>query len=127
MTDPSSPAVGFKEGLKAGELRFQRCGDCAAAVFYPRVACPACGGSRLTWEAASGRGTVYTTTTIPVRDGEPYNVTLVDLEEGFRVMTRVAGFAADLVPIGARGRLEVATPDADPPTLFHLEPEGGAT
>jgi uncharacterized OB-fold protein len=126
VSQEPSPARGFQEGLAAGELRFQRCGDCAATIFYPRVACPSCGGTQLGWQTAAGTGTVYSTTAIPVRDGEPYNVTLVDLDEGFRVMTRVAGVAADAVRIGSRGRLEVTRDEDGPPTVFHVDSDEAA-
>ena len=43
----------------------------------------------------SGRGVVYATTAVYRRDGEPYNVALVDLEEGFRMMSRVEGVPAE--------------------------------
>ena len=119
MSGEPSPAEGFRAGLEAGELRFQRCGACGAAVFYPRVACPACGGTDLAWEAASGAGTVYATTTVSVRDADDYDVTLVDLDEGIRVMSRVG--TGTEVPIGARGRLEVTGAADGPPTRFRLE------
>jgi uncharacterized OB-fold protein len=45
------------------------------------------------------RGVVYSTTTVHARAG-PYNVCLVDLEDGTRVMGTVAGLAPDDVRIG---------------------------
>jgi uncharacterized OB-fold protein len=36
------------------------------------------------------------------REGEPYNVVVADLEEGFRMMGRVEGVPAERVEIGAR-------------------------
>ncbi len=43
--------------------------------------------------------TVYATTVVRPRDGEPYNVALIDTDEGRR-MTRVEGIAPDEVRIG---------------------------
>lgn len=80
-------------------LHFQRCRSCGAAVHYPRVLCPLCGSTELGWERSAGEGTVYSTTTVFTRDGE-YDVSLVDLDEGYRVMTTIAGGAE----IGARVR-----------------------
>jgi uncharacterized OB-fold protein len=102
-----SPRLGFEAGLEAGELRFQRCGGCGRAVFYPRVLCPFCGGGELAWERSAGEGTIYATTAAPRRDGPSHHVCLVDLDEGFRVMSRVEGVAAEEVAIGDRVRLEV--------------------
>jgi uncharacterized OB-fold protein len=45
------------------------------------------------------RGIVYSTTTVHDRDGA-YNVCLVDLEDGSRVMSTVVGIAPDDVRIG---------------------------
>jgi uncharacterized OB-fold protein len=113
-----SPAAGYRAGLEAGELRYQRCAACGKAVFYPRVACPACGAQRLDWQASAGLGTVYSTTAVAVRDGEPRNVVLVDLDEGFRMMSRVDGVAATAVAIGLRVRLAVVDGDEGPVAVF---------
>ena len=98
----AAPLLAFEQGLEAGELRFQRCRGCGRAVFYPRVLCPYCGANALTWEVSAGKGTVYATTAIPLRDGPDRNVCLVDLDEGFRMMSRVDGVAAEEVAIGTR-------------------------
>jgi uncharacterized protein len=106
MAGPA-PLVTYKEGLAAGELRFQRCGGCERAVFYPRVLCPFCGSGELAWAVAAGEGVVYATTAMHRRESEPYNVCLVDLDEGFRMMSRVEGPAAEAVAIGTRVRLRI--------------------
>jgi uncharacterized OB-fold protein len=41
------------------------------------------------WRVSTGNGTVHATTTVHPRDGEPYDVSLVDLDEGFRMMSTV--------------------------------------
>ena len=48
------------------------------------------------------RGVIYATTVVHRRDEDPYNVCLVDLEEGTRVMGRVEGLAPEDVVIGLR-------------------------
>jgi hypothetical protein len=48
--------------------------------------------------------TVYATTVVRPRDGEPYNVALVDTGEGRR-MTRVDGVAPEDVRIGMSVRM----------------------
>lgn len=98
---PPSPAALYAEGLAGGLLRYQRCDDCARAVFYPRVACPHCGSARLTWAESSGRGTVYSTTTTRARSGS-YDVSLIDLDEGFRMMCTVRDELGTEVRIGDR-------------------------
>ena len=83
-------------------LHFQRCASCAAAVHPPRPMCPVCGSRELGWEESAGAGTVYSTSDVHTRE-ETYNVSLVDLDEGFRVMSTVEVGVA----IGARGRARV--------------------
>jgi uncharacterized protein len=127
LSEPTSPWAGYREGLAAGELRYQRCGGCGRAVFYPRVLCPFCGATELAWEAAEGEGTVYATTAMPRHDGPSRHVCLVDLDEGFRLMSRVDGVEAEAVAIGDRVRLAVVAGEDGPVPAFRLvEGEGAA-
>lgn len=96
-----SPATVYAEGLAAGRLRFQRCEECGQAVFYPRVACPHCGSARLPWADSAGAGTVYSTTTTRSRSGD-YDVSLIDLDEGYRMMGTVRDDLGREVRIGDR-------------------------
>jgi uncharacterized protein len=106
-----APAEVCRRYLESGNLGFQRCTDCGAAVFYPRVLCPLCGSAFLEWQTSGGRGTVYATTAVHRRDAEPYNVALVDLEEGFRMMSRVEGVPAEEVRIGTKVTLKINCED----------------
>jgi len=54
------------------------------------------------WRESAGLGTVHSTTWVRPRDGEPRNIALVDLDEGFRMMSRVD---AGEVTIGLRVRV----------------------
>jgi uncharacterized OB-fold protein len=56
-------------------------------------------------------GVVYSTTTVYARDGA-YNVCLVDLADGSRVMSTVTGIAPEDVRIGMAVRAR-AEPDTD--------------
>ena len=81
-----APGQVFSDGLADGELRYQRCGSCGAAVFFPRVACTECQGTHLNWSLSSGKGVIYSATVVRRRN-EAYGVALVDLDEGYRMMT----------------------------------------
>lgn len=114
MEEPlRSPHATYREGLRSGALLFQRCTTCAAAVFPPRVVCPHCGAMGLETAQSAGRGTVYSTTSVSQRDADAYTVSLIDLDEGFRMMSTVQGPGAESVEIGQAVSLRIET--ADPP------------
>ena len=99
----------YQAALDAGQFHIQRCKACAKAIFYPRELCPHCGSDQLAWEQPSGKGTVYSTTVIrrKAEAGGDYNVVLVDLAEGPRMMSRVEGLAPADVKIGMTVKAEV--------------------
>lgn len=85
----------YWEGLTAGELRFQRCGDCRNAWLPAREECPKCLSDTVSWEPAAGRGrivswVVYHQAVHPAfADRVPYTVAVVELEEGPRLISGV--------------------------------------
>ena len=109
------PDAQFAAHLERGELALQSCAGCGRQVFPPRVACLHCGSDRLAFRAVSGRGTVYSTTVVRRKpeEGGDYNLALVDLEEGARLMSRVEGIAPQLVAIGQQVTARIA-PKAGP-------------
>lgn len=97
---PTAVTRPFWDGTKAGELRIQRCDDCAEHVFHPRAHCPACGSSRLGWTAVSGRARLssYVISHIPApgfADDVPYVIAIVQLDEGPRMMTNLVNVPPD--------------------------------
>ena len=116
-----APARVYARYLESGKLAFQRCEDCESSVFYPRVLCPVCGGTSFEWRESGGRGAGYAASAIPHRDREPHNVALVDLDEGFRMMSRVEGVAAEEVEVGTRVTFEVRQEEDGPVAVFVLE------
>ena len=101
----------YQAALDAGNFQIQRCAACHKAIFYPRELCPHCGSDQLTWEQPSGQGTVYSTTVIRRKAdaGGDYNVALIDLAEGPRMMSRVEGMAPADVKIGMAVKAQVIT------------------
>lgn len=96
------PDAVYRAKLDAGAFQIQHCGDCGSCQFYPRLLCRFCASARLRWIVPVGRGTVYSTTVVrrePAEGGD-YNVAIVELDEGPRMMTRVDGVPADQVAIG---------------------------
>jgi uncharacterized protein len=91
----------FWDGCAAGELRFQRCRACGAAQFPPAEICRACLGADLLWERSAGLGTLYSWTVVhrpvtPVFD-VPYAPAIIDLHEGYQMMTNLIGLPPDAI------------------------------
>ena len=97
--DGPGPDAQFLQALGEGRVMLQHCQDCAAVRFPPALVCRRCGSPRLDWRASPGQGTVYSTTTVRDRAGD-YNVAIVELEGGARMMSRVEGVGAEGVRIG---------------------------
>jgi uncharacterized protein len=96
-----NPEKEYFEHLAQGRFMIQKSRSTGGHVFYPRVAEPGTGATDLEWVAASGRGTVYSTTVIRQKPPTPnYNLALIDLAEGPRMMSRVEGIAPEDVRIG---------------------------
>src|SRR5699024_5212084 len=116
----TAPGVVYDGYLQEGKLTFQRCDGCGKAVFFPRVLCPQCGSDQLRWQAATGTGTVYSTTMNHPRNQDPGNISLVDLDDGFRTMSSVSGVAASEVSIGLRLKVQVEG-SVDAPRPFYIK------
>jgi uncharacterized OB-fold protein len=90
------------------KLTYQVCRECSGVVFYPRAHCTHCTSTDLEWKESAGKGTLYTYSV--VRDNRlpgfaelvPYVVAYVDLDEGFRMLTRIVEVDVDDVKIGSR-------------------------
>ena len=113
ITEETRP---FWDSCKEGALKLQRCSDCSEFRFPPSVACPACASMNCSWEPVSGKGTIFSFVTFQRLYHKafasllPYVVAVVELEEGPRLLTRLAGLTeADVVKCGA-------------PVRLHLEP-----
>lgn len=110
-----SPLAVYEAHLDRDELAYQWSLEANRAVFYPRVLCPFTGSDRLEWRLSKGLGTVHATTVVHPREGAPYNVALIDLDEGFRLMSRVEDIAPEAVRIGLRVRFRVHRPGGGEP------------
>ena len=77
-------------------ILYQLCGGCHKPQYFRRGFCAACGSTELSEKRASGKGTVYATSVVmraatpENRAHVPYNIVLVDTEEGFRMMAHGA-------------------------------------
>lgn len=81
------------------------CPHCDQKIFPPRDVCPECGEEARTLYQFSGRGEVYSYTTVfdaPAghEDQAPYTVALVKLEEGPMVTAQLTDMADQKAEIG---------------------------
>ncbi len=103
---PDAASAPFFEGARAGRLMLMRCLDCGAWRYPARDRCDRCWSDRTGWEQASGRGTVYTFGIMhhvyhPAYAALiPYNVVVVELEEGVRMTSAIVGCADDAIHVG---------------------------
>jgi uncharacterized OB-fold protein len=105
--------------LAEGRFMIQRSRSSGEYVFYPRVAEPRTGARDLEWVPASGEGTVHATTVVRRKPPEPaFNVALVQLAEGPRMMSRVEGVDAQDVRIGMAVKARIDTVDGKPLIVF---------
>jgi uncharacterized OB-fold protein len=92
----------YWQALAAGRLTFQRCPHCHYAWLPARQECPACLRDGSVWETACGRGrliswVVYHIAYHPAfADRLPYNVAIVALDEGPRLITNIVNPEAGL-------------------------------
>ena len=88
ITEDGAP---YWEYAKKHELRVQRCGACGHLRFPPSNVCPKCLADTHEWVRLSGRGAIYSFIVIhrpqhpAFQDDAPYNVAIVELEEGIRL------------------------------------------
>ena len=112
---PASPLATYLAYLDRGQLAYQFSPEADAPVFFPRVICPKTGSANLEWRISTGLGTVHATTVVHPQQGTPYNVALIDVDEGFRMMSRVEDVPPDQVRIGMRVQFRVHRPGGDEP------------
>ena len=119
MTAMLQPEAEWRAHLAEGRFMIQRSRSTGGHVFYPRVAEPGTGAEDLEWVEASGEGTVHAVTIVRKKDpAHSYNVVLVDLAEGPRLMSRVDGAAVGHIKIGMAVRASIVQEENQPLLVF---------
>jgi uncharacterized protein len=113
------PEQDFIAHLAEGRFMLQRSRESGRYIFYPRVAEPGTGCTDLEWVEASGTGTVYSTTVVRQKPPTPsYNLAIIELAEGPRMMSRVQGLAPEAVRIGMRVSAKIIRENDTPLLVF---------
>jgi uncharacterized OB-fold protein len=95
LPTPTEDSKVFWEGCQRQELLIQRCDDCGHFWFPPSVLCPKCMSMSYQYVRASGRAKVFSWTIFHqlyhpgFAEDIPYNVAIVELEEGPRMHTNI--------------------------------------
>ena len=103
VTEDGAP---YWEAAKEGRLVAQRCNACGHLRFPPSILCPRCLADDTQWVTLSGRGTIYSFIIVhrpqhPAFFADaPYNVAIVELEEGIRMHTNVVDCPNEDLRIG---------------------------
>jgi uncharacterized OB-fold protein len=103
ITEDGAP---YWEGCRQGELRAQRCTACGHLRWPPSALCPRCLAQGGVWERLSGRGTVYSFIVVhrpqhpAFLNDVPYNVAIVELDEGIRLHSSVVACEHDALRVG---------------------------
>ncbi len=103
---PSVVSQPYWDGCRRGELLFQRCRDCLGITHTPALVCAHCSSPDLSWERSTGRGVIYSWTTVwrpqTPEFSVPYAPIIVDMDEGWQVLSNLIGCEHDQVAVGRR-------------------------
>lgn len=116
------PEETFRDYLAEGRFMMQRSRSTGVYVFYPRAFVPGTGETDLEWVEASGEGTVYSTTAnrrSPEKGGT-FNVALIDMAEGVRMMSRIVGSDPAGVEIGQKVRAKIEDLNGGPAVVWEV-------
>ena len=107
-----SPLGRFIAYCNEGKLAYQVSSSGGSTVFFPRVIAPKTGDDDLEWRVSKGHGTVHATTVVhAVKGAPPYNIALIEVDEGFRMMSRVEDIDPMQVKIGMRVKMRMCPGD----------------
>ncbi|MGC0423215.1 Zn-ribbon domain-containing OB-fold protein [Embleya sp. AB8] len=125
---PVTPAASVRVPPEPGELRYQRCAECEAANFAPTELCRGCSSGTLHWATSAGRGSVYSWTVVrrPAGRGSAgsYAVAIVDLDEGYRMLTNLVEVEPTEIHSGMRVRVDLR-PTGEERILPFFTPDHG--
>ena len=106
VPDPDVAGAPFWDAAARHELVLQKCTSCGTIRHPPRPMCPVCNSMESMFEQASGRGRIWSWVVAhaPVlpsfADKVPYNVVVVELEEGVRMIGNLLDVENDAIAEG---------------------------
>jgi uncharacterized protein len=127
---PTEATRPFWKGLRAGELRLQRCRVCDRVQYPPSQLCRACGSRELSWMQSRGQGKLYSWTVVEralmpeLRSQVPYVLGLVELDEGARLLALLRDCGNPAVGLRLDARYDVVVAEVVLPA-FSPSPDAG--
>ena len=109
------PEQQFKNYLTEGKFMIQKSKSLNEFFFHPRVAFPGTGERDLEW-------VVYSTSCnrrLPEKGGD-FNISLITLQEGPRMMAKIEGVAPDQVVIGQKVKARISSLKGEPAIIFDI-------
>lgn len=132
LPEPTPLTEPFWNGCRAHRLVMPRCRACGQFHYPPGSVCPHCLEEQLDWQEVSGRGTVvswvvYHHVYHPGFAAEvPYNVAVIELAEGPRLISNVVGCPPSALAVGMPVEVvfDDVTPRATLPRFRPIEHQG---
>lgn len=126
LPSPTPTSAPFWDACAEGRLLYQRCASCDAPIFNPALLCPVCRCRDLAWTEGAGRGAIYSWTIAyrPLSPSftSPYAAIIVDLDEGYQMVSNLIGCEIADVAVGLRVRVDFR--QIDEMTIPYFTPEG---
>ena len=104
------------------------CDDCGNSLFIPQIACTKCHSQAWTYQESSGLGTISAFTVVhraPTSEHQPpYIVAVIDLDEGWHMMSNIVGSPPESVHMGQVVKVDFQSrTDGVVLPVFRLDPE----
>ena len=105
---PDLDSQAFWDSCRSHAMALQQCTTCKHFRYPPRPLCPHCHNPEGELKPVSGKGRVYVTLVMCRSPGSaweqdvPYNVSMIELDEGVRIWSNVIGCPPENVTIGDR-------------------------
>jgi uncharacterized OB-fold protein len=108
---PINPSISdlnrpFWDGCREGRLMMQCCEKCGFKRYPASPICPRCLAVESSWQPVDGRGKVFSFVVFhrayhPAWEKKvPYNVAMIELDEGPMLLSNVVGISNDALEIG---------------------------
>lgn len=112
----------FFQALREGRIQVQQCARCGHKTFPARTHCTSCRSVEQEWTPMNPGGSIYAWTQIPETAQQAgRNIILVDMDDGFRMMSTLQNEGAHGLQIGARVCASIDATTEPARVVFHEE------